>query len=42
MKATRFKYFDLNFKVIVTNMSTQITYESDHISYSLIQLYQVH
>ena len=31
MKATRFLYFDLNSKVIVTSMSTHVTYESNYI-----------
>ena len=31
MKATSYLYFDLNSKMIVANMSTQVTYETNHI-----------
>ena len=31
MKATKFLSFDLNSKVIVANMSTQVTYETNQI-----------
>ena len=35
MKEARLLYFDINSKVIVRNMSTQVTYERNHILFTL-------